>query len=230
MSESTDNPTPDVEALTALEKAATPAPWEAQMVQPNMAGNHQWYLHPVPRRPAGVHATGRGEDIDLIVAMRNQLPALLAELARVTAKRDEWRRSCDHAGQAITEIQHRLNALVDERTLERNTARQEAEYWKGKYEGAVMDQMADATTTAAPKAACGHQHARFLRQPGDQPILCTLPAEHDGDHGEPETRSHWDRNSNFGYVATGDPRALKPAVAVPGAGSGETTGGEVARG
>lgn len=81
MSESTDNPTLDVEALTALEKAATPAPWEAQMVQPNMAGNHQWYLHPVPRRPAGVHATGRGEDIDLIVAMRNQLPALLAELA-----------------------------------------------------------------------------------------------------------------------------------------------------
>lgn len=40
---------------------------------------------------------------------------------------------------------------------QRDAARQDAEYWKNKYEGAVMDQMADATPVAVPDAGSGEE-------------------------------------------------------------------------
>lgn len=69
-------------------------------------------------------------------------------------------------------------------------------------------------------ATCGHP-AIWLRQPGNRPILCTLPAGHDGDHQEPATQSHWSHNGEHGNVQTGDPRLLRAPASVQGAADGE---------
>lgn len=58
---------------------------------------------------------------------------------------------------------------------------------------------------------CGHQYWGGLRQPGDRPILCTLPPHTVGDHAEPETHSSWSPEpGQWGNVATGDPKAALP--------------------
>lgn len=84
MSESTDNPTLDVEALTALLADVPDAPWR---VSPSLPS-------PSVRTEGGtelVFATWRDSGpavLKLIATMRNQLPALLAKLDETERERD----------------------------------------------------------------------------------------------------------------------------------------------
>jgi hypothetical protein len=64
-----------VERLTALEAAATPGPWESFVD----FGNQESHVR-TPKWSASLGLAARTADAALIVAMRNDLPALLSQL------------------------------------------------------------------------------------------------------------------------------------------------------
>lgn len=98
-----DSPALDLDALTALEQAATPAPWrldrecaydECAVYSPNGAVGLAWSL----------------DDAELIAAARNALPALLSALAAARGERDHYLRSFS----ACCALNDRVHAKVRE--------------------------------------------------------------------------------------------------------------------
>jgi len=84
---------PMVERLTALEAAATPGPWESFVD----FGNQESHVR-TPKWSVSLGLAARTADAALIVAMRNDLPALLSQLReqreraeRAEKDRDYWR-------------------------------------------------------------------------------------------------------------------------------------------
>jgi hypothetical protein len=90
----------DTDALTALEQAATPAPW---------AHEHDGG-HIVHGPESTVAEAEYAPDAKLIAAMRNQLPALLNALAREQWLRENADRVCDNAVAATREIAEQRDA------------------------------------------------------------------------------------------------------------------------
>jgi hypothetical protein len=103
-------PEPDLDALTALEAAATPGPWEADKVDDIRA--------PGGRLIASVDWDGwdRNQsrqstpDAALICAARNALPGLLAEVRRLTAEVVRVTGERDDAIQMVADLTAQLAA------------------------------------------------------------------------------------------------------------------------
>ena len=79
----------DLPALSALERAATPGPWEAREDDSGATGiwQHETSDERLSTRGRAQHVgTANSADAALIVAMRNALPALLAVVAAARAR------------------------------------------------------------------------------------------------------------------------------------------------
>jgi hypothetical protein len=81
-----------VERLTALEAAATPGPWESFVD----FGNQESHVR-TPKWSASLGLAARTADAALIVAMRNDLPALLSQLREQRDRTSFWKTLHDAA-------------------------------------------------------------------------------------------------------------------------------------
>lgn len=78
----------DLDALRGLLAAATPGPWEAKAQDAQMSGR-SWYRFGPSNAPKVFDSPSMHPgDADLIEALRNQAPAMLAEIERLTRERD----------------------------------------------------------------------------------------------------------------------------------------------
>jgi hypothetical protein len=130
----------DIDELERLEKAATPGPW-AYFPDSIYAGEIHAVIHPEGESlPVGTqHITStpdyddRPDDMALIVAARNALPELLAELKRLRQLRWEVKRA------AIREAAGEFNAERFEAITGRSLSGEQAE------EGSATAGQTDAT-------------------------------------------------------------------------------------
>jgi hypothetical protein len=90
----------DLDALTALEHHAIPAPWTAEITGPTMAGQHQWSIK-AERGAFVMWVRGQAEDVDAFVAARNNLPALLSALTAARAELDEFKAALLEIGEKV---------------------------------------------------------------------------------------------------------------------------------
>ena len=105
---------PMVERLTALEAAATPGPWESFVD----FGNQESHVR-TPKWSASLGLAARTADAALIVAMRNDLPALLSQLREQEERADYWQRlhavlneSSDRLGPELMEARNACTSLT----------------------------------------------------------------------------------------------------------------------
>ena len=120
---------PMVERLEALEAAATPGPWESFVD----FGNQESHVR-TPKWSVSLGLAARTADTELIVAMRNDLPALLSQLREQRERADREERI-------------RLALGVDKGHLE-NTVREQREALESIVKFST-DPLAAATARAA---------------------------------------------------------------------------------
>jgi len=128
----TDQPTPaatdqplNLDALKALDQAATPGPWQAYNANEGTSSPPAWavcndaYVNPLdhPEDAPAVDITvtyGTREDAELIAAARRALPALVAEVERLQKLRDaavEWRAQFEKPAR-VSVVWPRRAALI----------------------------------------------------------------------------------------------------------------------
>ena len=91
----------DIEAIKARADAATPGPWEWQVVHPFMNGDVQVRIAPLgkPKVCDGVMAFG---DVKFIAHARTDVPRLVAALRAVLVEAETWSDTGARVRAAIT--------------------------------------------------------------------------------------------------------------------------------
>ena len=158
-----DSPALDLDALTALEQAASPAPWRAH--------HDEGHLSAVWFTPYSCYVDITPAHADLIVAMRNHLPALLPALAAARAERDEaletaenivierdeWRRIRDERTEQLAAMTHNFRSSqgeVQRLSGKYTSAMEETTRVRGELaEAREQAKQAQAVVTAAYKFA-----------------------------------------------------------------------------
>jgi hypothetical protein len=93
--EMTDTPDIDLTALTALEQAATPAPWRVDFAFTD--GTHEISHEDI----LVAYSSGTRANAQLIATMRNRLPALLSALTAARAELDEFKAALLEIGEKV---------------------------------------------------------------------------------------------------------------------------------
>ena len=156
----------DLDAIEARAKAATPGPWPRDFGRCDFSPEGCMSIGPLVTMDDECDEERQAQaDQDFIAAARTDVPALVAEVRRLTKGHEVLNAALGSTSDDVVSLQERLQRVVDGNKAlraELAEAREEVTCWKGReaaYRSGYLElhRLATAWLTAADAYATGHR-------------------------------------------------------------------------